>query len=181
VPFNQTFVYVVSLSSRESYIRVTGKEMPPREELSRRKEPVMLNEENVPNERLRRARHLKGWTQSNLAEAIGTDFETVSRWERGITLPSAYFREHLCRVLQKKPEELGFIQSLDEPLAPSSTSCLFLAAAYADAERAFTTQLKAHLLARGVAVLSSPRCADKRYSTSAKRCKRRYEALRSSC
>src|SRR5690349_11693925 len=99
---------------------------------STRREPVMLSQENVPNERLRRVRHLKGWTQSDLAEAVGTDFETVSRWERGITMPSAYFREHLCRALQKTPEELGFVQSLDEPLVPSSTPCVFLAAAYAD-------------------------------------------------
>ena len=115
----------------------------------------MLSEENVANERLRRARHLKGWTQSDLAEAIGTDFETVSRWERGITMPSAYFREHLCNALQKTPEELGFVQSLEEPLAPSNTPCVFLAAAYADAERELTTQLKTHLQARGVTVLSS--------------------------
>lgn len=74
----------------------------------------MLTEEYIPNERLRRARHLKGWTQSDLALSVGTDFETVSRWERGITMPSAYFREHLCRVLEKTPEELGFVQSLDE-------------------------------------------------------------------
>ena len=115
----------------------------------------MLTEENVPNERLRRARHLKAWTQSDLAEAVGTDFETVSRWERGITMPSAYFREHLCRALQKTPEELGFVQSLDEPLAPSTAPCVFLAAAYADAEREFTTHLKAHLQARGITILSS--------------------------
>ncbi|HEV2653479.1 MAG TPA: helix-turn-helix domain-containing protein, partial [Ktedonobacteraceae bacterium] len=115
----------------------------------------MLTEENIPNERLRSARHLKGWTQSDLAEAVGTDFETVSRWERGITMPSAYFREHLCRVMEKTPEELGFVQSLDEPLAPSTAPCVFLAAAYADAEREFTTHLKAHLQARGVTVLSS--------------------------
>ena len=71
----------------------------------------MLIEENVPNERLRRARYLKGWTQSDLAEAVSTDFETVSRWERGTTMPSAYFREHLCRVLEQTPEELGFVQA----------------------------------------------------------------------
>src|SRR6266496_3831390 len=64
---------------------------------------VMLFEEHVPNERLRRTRHLKGWTQSELAERVGTDFETVSRWERGITLPSAYFRDRLCSVLDKTP------------------------------------------------------------------------------
>jgi transcriptional regulator with XRE-family HTH domain len=115
----------------------------------------MLSEENVPNERLRRARHLKRWTQSDLAEAVGTDFETVSRWERGITMPSAYFREHLCRVLEHTPEELGFVQSRDEPLAPSTAPCVFLAASYADAEREFTSQLKAHLQVQGVTVLSS--------------------------
>jgi transcriptional regulator with XRE-family HTH domain len=100
------------------------------DELTRR-ELVMLIEENVPNERLRRARHLKGWTQSDLAEAVGTDFETVSRWEGGISLPSAYFRVHLCRVLEKTLEELGFVQSLDESLAPSTAPCVFLAAANA--------------------------------------------------
>jgi predicted outer membrane repeat protein len=70
-------------------------------------------------------------------------------------MPSAYFREHLCRALEKTPEELGFVQGLDEALAPSTAPCVFLAAAYTDAEREFTTQLKAHLQARGVTVLSS--------------------------
>ena len=78
------------------------------DELTRR-ESVMLTEENVPNERLRRTRHLKGWTQSDLADAVGTDFETVSRWERGITMPSAYFREQLCAASWRKPlKNLGF-------------------------------------------------------------------------
>jgi transcriptional regulator with XRE-family HTH domain len=67
----------------------------------------MSFEENVPNEQLRRARHLKGWTQSELAETLDTDFETVSRWERGTTVPSSYFREKLCSVLDKTPKSLG--------------------------------------------------------------------------
>jgi transcriptional regulator with XRE-family HTH domain len=115
----------------------------------------MSFEENVPNEQLRRARHLKGWTQSELAETLDTDFETVSRWERGTTVPSAYFREKLCNVLDKTPEELGLISNIYEPLAPSASPCVFLASAYVDAEREFTTRLKAHLQARGVTVLSS--------------------------
>ena len=90
----------------------------------------MLTEENVPKERLRRARHLKAWTQSDLAEAAGTDFETVSRWERGITMPNTYFREHLCRVLEKTLEELdssrASMSRSHPPLLP-----VFLAAAYA--------------------------------------------------
>jgi transcriptional regulator with XRE-family HTH domain len=112
-------------------------------------------EEHIPNERLRRARHLKGWTQSQLAEILDTDFETVSRWERGISVPSAYFRERLYRVLDQTPEELGLIADLTEPLALSTSPAVFLAAAYADAECGFVTRLKAHLQARGVTVLSS--------------------------
>ena len=50
-------------------------------------------EEFVPNERLRRARSLKGWSQAELAEQVGTSFEMVSRWERGVTVPSHYYRE----------------------------------------------------------------------------------------
>ena len=45
-------------------------------------------EEFVPNELLRHARSLKGWSQAELAEQVGTSFEIVSRWERGITIPS---------------------------------------------------------------------------------------------
>jgi len=116
----------------------------------------MSFEENVPNEQLRRARHLKGWTQSELAEALNTDFETVSRWERGTTVPSAYFREKLCSVLDKTPEELGLISpNIDESLTISTSRCVFLAAAYADAAHEFTTRLKAHLQAQGVTVLSN--------------------------
>ena len=48
--------------------------------------------EFVPNERLRRARSLKGWSQADLAEQVGTSFEIVSRWERGVTVTSPYYR-----------------------------------------------------------------------------------------
>ena len=51
------------------------------------------SEDFVPNERLRRARSLKGWSQADLAEQVGTSFEIVSRWERGVTIPSPYYRE----------------------------------------------------------------------------------------
>ena len=47
-------------------------------------------EETIPNERLKRARYQLGLTQAELAEKVGTTFETVSRWERGIKVPSAF-------------------------------------------------------------------------------------------
>ena len=112
-------------------------------------------EENVPNEQLRRARHLKEWTQIELAERLGSDFETVSRWERGITVPNAYFREKLCRILDKTAEELELVLELQEPLIPHTSSYVFLSSAYADAENEFLTHLKATLQARGITVLSN--------------------------
>jgi transcriptional regulator with XRE-family HTH domain len=115
----------------------------------------MLIEENVRNERLRRARHLKGWTQSELAERLGSDFETVSRWERGFTVPNAYYREKLCGILGKTAEELGLVLDLQEPLLPHTSSYVFLSSAYADAENQFLTQLKVTLQARGITVLSN--------------------------
>ncbi len=58
-------------------------------------------EERVPNELLIRARLEKGWTQSHLADEVGTTFETVSRWERGVVIPGLFYREKLCSVFDK--------------------------------------------------------------------------------
>ncbi len=115
----------------------------------------MFSEDNIPNESLRCARYLKGWTQSELAERVGTDFETISRWERGITAPSAYFRVRLCTVLEKTSQELGLLADCDELLTPSTSDCVFLAASYADIEREFVADLRAHLQARDMTVFSS--------------------------
>src|SRR5258708_27194474 len=110
----------------------------------------MSIEEIIPNERLRRARHQQGWTQAELAEKIGTTFETVSRWERGIKAPSAYYRRKLCDVFGKNAEELGLLAESGAFPVSSSTPCVFLSSAYADAELKFVVFLKAELQARGV-------------------------------
>ena len=71
------------------------------------------SEELVPNERLRRVRSLKGWSQADLAEQVGTSYEMVSRWERGVTVPSFYYRERLCAALGQSAEELGLLRGHD--------------------------------------------------------------------
>src|SRR2546423_7194248 len=113
----------------------------------------MSFEETIPNERLRRARYLKEWTESDLAAALDTDFETVSRWERGIALPSHFYREKLCDLFGKTAEELGLRVLLDEQLTPFPL--VFLTSAYADAEQAFVSHLKEHLRAKGITIWSS--------------------------
>ncbi len=65
----------------------------------------------TPNRRLRQARELRGWSQAKVAEQIGTDATTVSRWERGLFSPTPYFRERLCELFGKNAEELGLLDN----------------------------------------------------------------------
>ena len=46
------------------------------------------NESGGVGDRLRTARRSAGLTQKQLAEALGVESITVSRWERGVTTPS---------------------------------------------------------------------------------------------
>jgi len=116
---------------------------------------IMTVEERVPNERLRHARSLKGWSQAKLAEEVGTSFEMVSRWERGITIPTPYFRAQLCAALAMTAEELGLVHSPSELLAPPPSPFVFLACSYADSEKAIVTRLKTVLQKRGIVLWSS--------------------------
>jgi transcriptional regulator with XRE-family HTH domain len=65
----------------------------------------------TPNERLRRERQLRGWSQVHLAEQIGVPDYYISRWERGDVLPSPYYQQKLCEVFGKTAEELGMLQT----------------------------------------------------------------------
>lgn len=65
----------------------------------------------TPNRRLKQARELRGWSQARLAEMIGTDATTVSRWERGLFVPTPHFREKLCECFGKNAEELGLLDT----------------------------------------------------------------------
>lgn len=58
----------------------------------------------TPNQLLRRARLERGWTQRVVAERLGAPNDTmVTRWERGMAFPSAYYIERLCQIFEKKP------------------------------------------------------------------------------
>jgi len=62
-----------------------------------------------PNDRLKRARNLRGWSQEDLARKIGTTQKIVSRWERGENTPVPYYRQRLCKLFEKNAAELGFV------------------------------------------------------------------------
>src|SRR5579864_2118125 len=45
-------------------------------------------------------------SQNDVAEAIETNANTVSRWERGIATPSPYYRRKLAELFGINPQEL---------------------------------------------------------------------------
>ena len=69
-----------------------------------------------PKQRLTAARTRRRWTQLEVADQIGTTPGNVSRWERGITSPSPYFRHKLCELFGMSAHELGLTWDASEDL-----------------------------------------------------------------
>ncbi len=91
------------------------------------------------HEQLRYERECRSWSQADLAEKVGCDTKTVSRWENGETLPRSYYRQTICALFGKSAEEFGLMEKHvpsaspfsspatdvgHEPLAESSSSPL---------------------------------------------------------
>ncbi|HEY7420348.1 MAG TPA: helix-turn-helix transcriptional regulator, partial [Ktedonobacteraceae bacterium] len=64
---------------------------------------------SLPASPLRRARTARGWSQRQVAEAVGTNRFTVTRWELGRAFPSPYFRQQLATLFAQSPEALGLV------------------------------------------------------------------------
>jgi transcriptional regulator with XRE-family HTH domain len=75
---------------------------------------------------LKRERHLRGWSQADVADRIGSDPKTVGRWERGLTFPGPYFQQRLLDLFGKDAVALGFIAGQGENLnnAPVDSNSL---------------------------------------------------------
>ncbi len=58
---------------------------------------------------LKRQRRLRGWSQAYVAEMVGSDPKTVSRWEQGKSSPGPYFVRKLVDLFGKNAEELGLL------------------------------------------------------------------------
>jgi transcriptional regulator with XRE-family HTH domain len=56
--------------------------------------------------RLRTARRAAGLTQKQLAEALGVESITVSRWERGVTVPSLSRLRRIAEVTETTVSDL---------------------------------------------------------------------------
>ncbi len=79
----------------------------------------------IPNDRLRNERKKRYWTQSDVAgklydrcneaelEEHGTiDKNMVSKWERGLHIPSPFWQRKLCELFGVDTEALGFIHQI---------------------------------------------------------------------
>jgi transcriptional regulator with XRE-family HTH domain len=76
-----------------------------------------MEEARRPNERLRRARVLRGWSQQRVADHINAllgdervDRQLVYRWETGKRSPGPFYQERLCQVFEMTAEELGLVE-----------------------------------------------------------------------
>jgi transcriptional regulator with XRE-family HTH domain len=76
-----------------------------------------VEEARRPNERLRRARVLRGWSQQRVADQVNqlpgnarADRELVYRWEAGKRTPGPFYRERLCQVFGMSAEQLGLVE-----------------------------------------------------------------------
>jgi len=79
------------------------------EEISEAKKPLRRFAVSLRKEREQRA-----WTQSQLAESIGTTQTTVSLWERDLTVPGPYFKQRLQELFGKSLQELGLLEEEQE-------------------------------------------------------------------
>src|ERR1051326_7195227 len=64
-----------------------------------------------PRECLVEVRNERKFTQREVADRLGTSDVNVSRWERGITRPTPYFRRKLSHLFGKTEEELALTHS----------------------------------------------------------------------
>lgn len=72
--------------------------------------PLPVHTGITPNALLLRQRQVRGWTQRDVAEKLGTYLVNISRWERGEATPDQDFQRKLCELFRCGCEELGLSQ-----------------------------------------------------------------------
>lgn len=66
---------------------------------------------------LRRQRRAKGWTQGQLAKALGTSVAAISEWERGLREPRAKRIPKIAKLF--KMDSLELVKSME--VTPTKT------------------------------------------------------------
>src|SRR5712692_9092462 len=63
------------------------------------------------HQQLRYRRALRGWSQERLAGELQVDTKTVSRWERGKSIPQPEFRSRLCEIFAIDAQAFGLMEN----------------------------------------------------------------------
>src|ERR1700676_4498248 len=83
--------------------------LPRRDCVERSGKAVKKAQDARPNLSLKKERELGGWSQNDVARQLQVGPYYVSRWERGLTIPSPYYRQQLCSLYGKNADELGLL------------------------------------------------------------------------
>src|SRR5260370_2355695 len=75
---------------------------------------IQVEQHPAWHQRLRRERKLGNWSQAYVAESIGSNTKTASRWEQGKAFPGPYLGNKLFELLERNSEELGFLSEQEE-------------------------------------------------------------------
>ncbi|GAC1427234.1 MAG: hypothetical protein PVS3B3_03950 [Ktedonobacteraceae bacterium] len=71
----------------------------------------MVRETNIANQHLKQQREARAWSRKYVAQQIGSQADTVGRWERGVNTPSPYFRAKLRDLFAQDDDVLGFART----------------------------------------------------------------------
>lgn len=100
-------------------------------------------------ERLRQERIRCHLSQAALAEALGISVQSISRWERGQTVPQARYRSQLSALLGSPPETLfAELQELEEPPCETFWMVPYLRNPYFTGREAVLQRVRAALTAQ---------------------------------
>lgn len=118
----------------------------------------------VSNEKLKRARELRGWSQEEFARRVGCladslghrgvvlDVSTISRWERGRNAPSPFYRQLLCLLFEMNAEELGLLPTENRAQAVERSRTLKV--------KGYREYSAPEMACNGYAVPDEPTCRD---------------------
>ena len=76
----------------------------------------------MKNDKLKKARNERGFTQKELARQLGVVTITVRKWEDGSHTPSPEFHTRLCEILGKTSAQLGLGEDTEAPQTSASAA-----------------------------------------------------------
>src|SRR5579863_7276120 len=85
--------------------------------------PTIKRTPRSTGSQLKQERERHGWSQEHVAKHIGSTQVTISRWEKGISVPGPYYRQKLSELFGRSLQELGlFVEAEQDTLEQENDS-----------------------------------------------------------